>query len=138
MIDHVYLPVRDVPRSRAFYGPLLQTLGIEEGFTLRDSVVFGLGEYGAFWIYPITGRAGVDDDACGVDSAASGALPRLHIAFRAQSRSQVNKFFGVALDLGAESLEEPRLFPTYHSSYFAAFVRDPDGHNIEAVSNTPY
>jgi catechol 2,3-dioxygenase-like lactoylglutathione lyase family enzyme len=138
MIDHVYLPVRDVPRSRAFYGPLLQTLGIEEGFTLGGSVVFGMSEYGAFWIYPITGRVGLDDDACGVAAAASGELPRLHVAFRAESRSQVNEFFGAAQDLGAESMEEPRLFPTYHSSYFAAFVRDLDGHNIEAVCNKRY
>lgn len=137
MIDHVYLPVRDVPRSRAFYGPLLQTLGIEEGFTLKDSVVFGIGGYGAFWIYPMTGRAGLDDDACGVASAASGPLPRLHVAFRAESRSQVNEFFAVAVYLDAESIQEPRLYPTYHPGYFAAFVRDPDGHNIEAVCNKP-
>jgi catechol 2,3-dioxygenase-like lactoylglutathione lyase family enzyme len=137
MIDHVYLPVRDVPRSRAFYGPLLRTLGIEEGFTLKDSVVFGIGGYGAFWIYPVTGRAGLDDDACGLASEASGALPRLHVAFKAESRSQVQEFFGVALDLGAEPMEEPRLFPTYHPSYFATFVRDLDGHNIEAVCGKP-
>lgn len=138
MIDHIYLPVSDVPSSRAFYGPLLQTLGLEEDFTLGDSVVFGIGGHGAFWIYPTTGRAGLDDDACGVDPAASEPMPRLHVAFRAESRSNVNEFFGVAVDLGAEFSEEPRLFPTYHPSYFAAFVRDPDGHNIEAVCHNPH
>jgi catechol 2,3-dioxygenase-like lactoylglutathione lyase family enzyme len=137
MIDHIYLPVADVGRSRTFYRALLSPLGIEESFTRGDSVVFGMGQDGALWIYPSVGRAGPDEDPCGMDPAVTGSLPHLHIAFRAETRAQVQRFFDVGVDLGAEVMHPPGMFPQYHPTYFAAFVRDPDGHNIEAVCSAP-
>jgi len=60
-----------------------------------------------------------------------------HIAFTAASRDAVQLFFEAAVADGAEVLHEPRLWPEYHESYFGAFVRDPDGNNVEAVCHTP-
>lgn len=137
MLDHVYLPVSDVSRSRVFYRKVLATLGIEEGFAREDSVVFGIGSPGALWIYPVTGRHDVEDDTCGMSPSISGSMPTLHLAFRAVERDQVREFFAVAESAGAETIEEPRLFTTYHPTYFATFVRDPDGHNLEAVCTSP-
>jgi catechol 2,3-dioxygenase-like lactoylglutathione lyase family enzyme len=137
VIDHIYLPVTDVARSRAFYRDLLAPLGIEESFTRGDSVVFGMGRDGALWIYPTTGRSDPHEDPCGMDPQAAGSLPRLHIAFRAETRAQVRVFSEVAERLGAEVTHGPQMFPQYHATYFAAFLRDPDGHSIEAVCSVP-
>jgi catechol 2,3-dioxygenase-like lactoylglutathione lyase family enzyme len=57
----------------------------------------------------------------------------MHCAFRADSVDAVRAFHAKALELGAESLHEPRLWPEYHPGYYGAFVRDPDGNNVEAV-----
>jgi catechol 2,3-dioxygenase-like lactoylglutathione lyase family enzyme len=56
-----------------------------------------------------------------------------HIAFQADDREAVKAFRDAAVGLGAEVLHEPRLWPEYHQTYFGAFVRDPDGNNVEAV-----
>jgi catechol 2,3-dioxygenase-like lactoylglutathione lyase family enzyme len=56
-----------------------------------------------------------------------------HIAFAAADESGVRAFHRAAVERGAESLHEPRLWPEYHPGYFGAFVRDPDGNNVEAV-----
>jgi catechol 2,3-dioxygenase-like lactoylglutathione lyase family enzyme len=117
MFDHVSLQVRDVPVSTAFYEAVLGPLGIRPGHTDGAAVgFFGLSP-GSFWISP----AQRTDDR------------ELHIGFRARTREEVRAFHQAALDYGAEVLHAPRVFPEYHSEYFAAFVRDPDGHNIEAV-----
>lgn len=60
-----------------------------------------------------------------------------HIAFQAPDRAAVRAFFDAAVALGAEVLHEPREFPEYHPGYFGAFVRDPDGNNVEAVCHAP-
>jgi catechol 2,3-dioxygenase-like lactoylglutathione lyase family enzyme len=137
MIDHMYLPVTDMARSRTFYDDLLKTLGIEESISLGDSVGFGVGRPGAFWIYPATGRSGPEVDPCGLDSRSHGQLPRLHVAFGAESREQVQEAFKVGERLGARILHRPRVFPEYHTSYFATFIQDPDGNNIEVVCGRP-
>jgi catechol 2,3-dioxygenase-like lactoylglutathione lyase family enzyme len=59
-----------------------------------------------------------------------------HLAFRAPSREAVQEFFDLAVAAGAEVLHEPRVWPEYHAGYFGAFVRDPDGNNVEAVHHT--
>lgn len=137
MIDHMYLPVSDLERSRAFYRDLLRPLGIEESFTLRDSVGFGVGKPGAFWLYPAAGRTGGADDPCGLDTESSGLLPRLHVALRAETRQQVQDASTIGEQLGAQIVHPPRVFTEYHDAYFATFLRDPDGHNIEVVCPTP-
>lgn len=136
MIDHIYLPVSDVERSREFYKAVLATLGIEEGFALHDSVVFGFAGPGALWIYPSQGRTTMDEDPCGMDPEVSGS-PRLHIALRAETRAQVQDFYEAAVLMGAGVNNPPALYPVYHDRYFAAFIRDPNGHNIEAVTTSP-
>jgi catechol 2,3-dioxygenase-like lactoylglutathione lyase family enzyme len=60
-----------------------------------------------------------------------------HIAFSATSRSAVDAFFAAAVAGGAEVLHQPRAWPEYHPDYYGAFVRDPDGNNVEAVCHTP-
>ena len=60
-----------------------------------------------------------------------------HIAFSAPSRAAVQAFFGCAVAHGAEVLHEPQLWPEYHATYYEAFVRDPDGNNVEAVCHLP-
>jgi predicted lactoylglutathione lyase len=60
-----------------------------------------------------------------------------HIAFAAASRAQVDAFFAAAVANGAEVLHEPRIHEEYHENYYGAFVRDPDGNNVEAVSHRP-
>jgi predicted lactoylglutathione lyase len=59
------------------------------------------------------------------------------IAFIAPSREAVQAFFDAAVAGGAEVLHAPRVFPEYHESYYGAFVRDPDGNNVEAVCHVP-
>ncbi len=59
-----------------------------------------------------------------------------HIAFSAVSREAVDRFFAAARSIGAEALHEPRVWPEYHPGYYGAFVRDPDGNNVEAVCHT--
>jgi catechol 2,3-dioxygenase-like lactoylglutathione lyase family enzyme len=60
-----------------------------------------------------------------------------HIAFAASDRATVRAFFDAAVNAGAEVLHEPRLWPEYHDDYYGAFVRDPDGNNVEAVCHAP-
>ena len=60
-----------------------------------------------------------------------------HIAFTAPDRAGVRAFFQAATALGADMLHEPRLWPEYHPDYYGAFVRDPDGNNVEAVCHVP-
>jgi len=57
----------------------------------------------------------------------------IHFAFQARGVDEVRAFYDTAMGLGAESLHAPRLWPEYHPGYFGAFVRDPDGNNVEAV-----
>ena len=117
MIDHVSLQVADVVRSRLFYQTLLAPIGLRAAYTDGDAVGFADEERAPFWILP-TSRA---DDR------------ELHIAFSAASRDVVRRFRDAAFALGAEILHEPRLFPEYGRDYYGCFVRDPDGHNVEAV-----
>jgi catechol 2,3-dioxygenase-like lactoylglutathione lyase family enzyme len=120
MIDHVTLQVSDVAASHAFYRVLLAPLGVSVGYEGDDAVGY-FGEGGSFWLIP----AERDEDR------------ELHIAFAAPDREHVRAFHQAAVGFGAEVLHEPRVFPEYHEHYYGAFVRDPDGHNVEAVCHTP-
>jgi predicted lactoylglutathione lyase len=57
----------------------------------------------------------------------------MHLAIQALDKDAVDAFYAKAMELGAESLHEPRTWPEYHPGYYAAYVRDPDGNNVEAV-----
>jgi catechol 2,3-dioxygenase-like lactoylglutathione lyase family enzyme len=121
MIDHVSLQVTDVPTSRAFYEAVLAPLGITSQSTDGPAVGFFGPQPGSFWLSP----AQRDEDR------------ELHVAFRAVDRDTVNASHAAAVAVGAEILNAPRVFPEYHENYYGAFVRDPDGHNIEAVCHAP-
>jgi catechol 2,3-dioxygenase-like lactoylglutathione lyase family enzyme len=121
MIDHVSLQVSDVPTSRAFYETLLAPLDLRPTSTDGGAVGFTSGHRAPFWLVP----------------AERDERRELHIAFSAADRATVRAFHRSALSLGAEILHAPRVFPEYHPTYYGCFVRDPDGHNIEAVCHRP-
>lgn len=116
MIDHVTLQVRDIATSRAFYEAVLAPLGIAPE-DIDGAVGFFGPEPGSFWICP----------------AQRAEDRELHLAFRASTRALVRAFHEAAMAIDAEILHPPRIFPEYDADYFGCFIRDPDGHNIEAV-----
>lgn len=127
MLDHIGLPVSDFAKSKAFYETVLASLGIRLLMDMDlsdDGGPAGYAGFGVerpqFWIgtgRPFTGR--------------------LHVAFAARDRAQVRAFYEAALASGAKDNGAPGLRPHYHANYYGAFVIDPDGHNIEAVSHLP-
>lgn len=117
MIDHLSIQCADVAASAAFYDAVLATLGGERVMDFGEVIGYGLPPMPDFWI-------GANDTGEGFREA--------HIAFSAPTRAAVAEFFDAALAQGAEVLHEPRLWPEYHPNYFGAFVRDPDGNNVEA------
>lgn len=120
MMDHVGFQCDDLAASRRFYDAVLEPLGY--AVMLDHGVAVGYGaDHPRFWISERV------DDGPGLPS---------HIAFEAPSRELVDRFHDLAVGLGAESLHAPRLWPEYHPGYYGAFVRDPDGHNVEAVHHT--
>jgi catechol 2,3-dioxygenase-like lactoylglutathione lyase family enzyme len=121
MIDHLALQCDDIAVSAAFYDAVLATVGGTRILDFGDVIGYGMGRP-EFWI----------------GAATTGGPPReCHVAFTAPTRKAVIAFFDAAVDLGADILHEPRLWPEYHPTYFGAFVRDPDGNNVEAVCHTP-
>ena len=120
VIDHVSLQVADVAASRAFYEVVLAPLGLVP-VDVGAAVGFTDGTRFSFWISP----AQRDEDR------------ELHIAFGAPDRGRVVDFHLAATSIGAEILHEPRVFPEYGPSYYGCFVRDLDGHNVEAVCRRP-
>jgi len=125
MIDHFGINCADLPASAAFYDKVLGVLGY--GRVLDFEVALGYGPPGKpdFWI-------GAQPD----EGPASGPNREVHIAFVAASADAVRAFRDAAVSLGAEVLHEPRHWPEFHDHYFGAFVRDPDGNNVEAVCHT--
>lgn len=120
LIDHIQLVVKDLAASRRFYEPVFATLKIPLG---------GEGP-GYFWADELF--------ISSKDSqAARGVLTgRHHLAFQAQSREMVDAFHRAALAAGGKDNGAPGERP-YHPGYYAAFVLDPDGNNIEAVYHGP-
>ncbi len=121
MLAHVSIQCTDLARSAAFYDAVLAPLGEGRVMDLGDAIGYGIAPSPSFWI----GRQQTGD-----------GFRETHIAFQAPDRAAVGAFYEAALALGAESLHEPQLWPEYHTNYFAAFVRDPDGNNIEAVTHS--
>jgi catechol 2,3-dioxygenase-like lactoylglutathione lyase family enzyme len=122
MIDHTGIRVSDLALSKAFYRQTLGTLGYSVSAEIEGAVGFGAPR-------------GSEDDPGGDFWLIEGEphVPRTHIAFRAASEAQVKSFHATALDAGGTDNGAPGLRPKYHRRYYAAFVLDPDGYNIEAV-----
>jgi catechol 2,3-dioxygenase-like lactoylglutathione lyase family enzyme len=121
VIDHVSIQVRDVAASIAFYDAVLAPLGGRRVHTFDDQIGYGT-QFPEFWIGP---------------TSTPGEAREAHLAFTAPDRAAVHGFFEAAVAAGAEVLHEPRLWPEYTPTYYAAFVRDPDGNNVEAVCHKP-
>ncbi|SCK23725.1 VOC family protein [Streptomyces sp. WMMB 322] len=120
MFDHISIQTQDPSAAAAFYDAVLAPLGA--GRVLDFGEVIGYGSTGpAFWLGPTTG----------------GEAREMHIAFAAADRATVDAFHEAAVEAGAQVLHAPRLWPEYHGSYYGAFVRDPDGNNVEAVCHRP-
>jgi catechol 2,3-dioxygenase-like lactoylglutathione lyase family enzyme len=121
MLDHVSLQCTDLVASAAFYDAALAPLGGRRIMDLGSAIGYGIPPRPDFWI--------------GVQTTGEG-FRESHIAFTAPDRAAVRAFFDAAVSGGAQVLYEPRLWPEYHADYYAAFVRDPEGNNVEAVSHT--
>jgi predicted lactoylglutathione lyase len=118
------LPVSNIEKSREFCAKALEPLGYALCKNSPTAVSFGVREGhgksadsgGDFWV-----------------SAGTPTTPRVHVAFNAASRVDVDAFFAACLATGGVKNGAPGLRPHYHPNYYAAFVIDPDGYNIEAV-----
>ena len=128
MIDHVGFSVSDYERAKAFYTQALAPLG----YTLIMEVPADKTEAG----FAAVGMGA--DKKPDLWFAGEGKLERpVHIAIVAKDRASVDAFYRAALAAGGRDNGPPGLRPQYHPNYYAAFVLDPDGHNIEAVCNAP-
>jgi len=117
MFDHVGLPVSDFARSLSFYRAALEPLGY--GLESHDAQAGSAG----------FGRPGAPQLWLGA-SRTAGAL---HLAFQAKDRASVQRFHAAALAAGGKDNGKPGPRPSYGETYYAAFVLDPDGYNVEAV-----
>ncbi len=122
MFDHVKFGVRDFAASKAFYLQALAPIGV---------AVVSEGEPS----YGVELSGGGDVSLCLFETSEKPA--HLHVAFVAQERAQVDAFYRAALAAGGKDNGPPGLRPRYHANYYAAFVIDPDGHNIEMVCHKP-
>ncbi len=126
MLDHIGFSVSDYARAKAFYEKALAPLGyviameVQQDANDAKAAGFGIDGKPDFWI------------------GGEGKLNKpVHIAFAARDRAAVDAFYKAALAAGGTDNGPPGLRPHYHASYYAAFVLDPDGHNIEAVCHKP-
>ena len=121
MLDHVTIGVTDTGRSLAFYDRALSPLGITRLYGDSEGFAgYGIAPKAFFWI-------GIRD------------MPQTgsHVAFAAQDRASVDRFYAEGIAAGGRDNGQPGLRPNYHPDYYGAFVLDPDGHNIEAVCRSP-
>jgi catechol 2,3-dioxygenase-like lactoylglutathione lyase family enzyme len=120
MIDHVTANVSDFEQAKRFYEQALGPLGYSLQMEFEGAAGFGSGE-------------GIPDFWIG-SSSERGAT---HVAFSANDRAAVDKFYEAAIAAGGRDNGPPGLRPDYHETYYAAYVHDADGNNIEAVSHRP-
>ena len=122
MLDHVSIQCASVPASAAFYDVVLAPLGGVRVMDFGEVVGYGVPPRPDFWIGPRSTGEGFRES---------------HIAFEAPDRAAVLAFLDAAVGTGAEVLHQAREWPEYHPNYYGAFVRDPDGNNVEAVCHRP-
>jgi catechol 2,3-dioxygenase-like lactoylglutathione lyase family enzyme len=118
MIDHVSLQVDDLAGTSAWFDVVLAPLGIVPVVEVGNVVGYGrVNGAPAFWLGKATEPNG----------------RQTHVAFSAENRAAVDAVHRAALSLGTDILNAPREWPEYHPGYYAVFLRDPAGNNIEAV-----
>jgi catechol 2,3-dioxygenase-like lactoylglutathione lyase family enzyme len=120
MIDHTGVEVSDFARSKAFYEKALAPLGYTKLKEWETFAGFGVAPKPDFWI------------------GLGKPTDKIHVAFRAATRSMVDAFYKAAMAAGGTDNGAPGVRAHYHEHYYGAFVRDPDGHNIEACCHDPY
>jgi catechol 2,3-dioxygenase-like lactoylglutathione lyase family enzyme len=116
MIAHTSIPVSDYQKSKDFYSKVLAALGYTQNMEYGEAAGFNDGKNTDFWI-------GTNE---------KGVVP-IHIAFTAKSKAEVENFYKIALAEGAKDNGAPGYRKDYWPGYYAAFVYDADGHNVEAV-----
>ncbi len=126
-IDHTSLSVSDYAAAKTFYAAALKPLRVaimmEFPASMTGNVdVCGLGADGKPFLWL---------------ADAGKTTPRIHVAFRAETRAQVDEFYKAAIAAGGADNGGPGLRPLHHPDYYAAFVLDADGHNIEVVCHKP-
>ena len=121
IFDHIVLIISDHKKSKIFFSKALLPLGIK--FIREDDgcVGFGTNDKASFWV-------------C---EEKKNIQKPMHIAFIAENRKAVDEFHEVAITAGGKDNGAPGIREHYHANYYAAFVLDPDGHNIEAVCRKP-
>jgi catechol 2,3-dioxygenase-like lactoylglutathione lyase family enzyme len=122
MLDHVSIQCADVAASAEFYDAVLAPLGGQRILDFGPVIGYGVPPMPDFWLGPQSTGEGFRES---------------HIAFTARDRDAVRAFFSAAIGRGAAVLHEPKVWPEYHDNYYGAFVRDPDGNNVEAVCHLP-
>jgi catechol 2,3-dioxygenase-like lactoylglutathione lyase family enzyme len=120
MFDHIGIGVTNLAASKAFFLVALGPLGVELVMEGPYGVGIGQQKKPSLWLFETKEKPA-----------------HLHIAFAADSRSQVDDFYQAALSAGGKDNGAPGLRPHYHANYYGAFVVGPDGHNIEAVCHKP-
>jgi catechol 2,3-dioxygenase-like lactoylglutathione lyase family enzyme len=126
MIDHLGINCADYAKAQEFYDRVLGVPGYSRQMDFGEAIGYGTEGHPDFWI---------------AEGVGMGPNRQTHVALAAADHDAVRAFHGAAIELGAESSpangrcpqHAPRLWPEYHTGYFAAFVRDPDGNNVEAV-----
>ncbi|MDX8521467.1 VOC family protein [Mesorhizobium dulcispinae] len=121
MIDHITIEVSNLEMSKLFYEKAFVPLGYRLSF----------GKDGVFWAFDV-------GNGCLFEIQRTGEKPpltHLHVAFRVKSKAEVDAFYRAALEAGAADNGAPGLRPNYAENYYACFVLDPDGYNIEAMLN---
>ena len=118
MIDHLGINCADWEKSRTFYDEVLGVLGYTRQLDYQVAIGYGKEGKPDFWL--------------GALEEGDENRP-IHVCFEAPDRATVRAWFEAAVGTGAEVLHAPRLWPEYHPNYYGAFVRDPDGNNVEAV-----
>jgi len=122
VLDHLSIQCADIAASAAFYDAVLPTIGGSRVMDFGEVIGYGVPPMPDFWL--------------GLQTTGEG-FRESHIAFAAPDRAAVLAFQAAAVTAGAEVLHEARVWPEYHENYYGAFVRDPDGNNVEAVCHRP-
>lgn len=123
VIDHITIAVSDLEKSKLFYERTLAPLGYHLSF----------GKEGVFWAFDV-GEGSLFEIQ---QTDSKPPLTHLHVAFRVKSKVEVEAFYSAALEAGAADNGVPGPRPEYTPNYYACFVLDPDGYNIEAMLNEP-
>ncbi|QMW24446.1 VOC family protein [Sandaracinobacteroides saxicola] len=121
MLHHVSLGTTNLKRAKAFYTPVMQELGLRCTLEVDEAVGYGAG----ITVFSLNMPAN------GLPATVGNGV---HVAFEVERRSTVDAFFEVAVANGGKAEGTPGIRPEYDRHYYAAFVRDPDGNKIEALT----